>query len=533
MFTAATDLFEMNVDGINDLNVFPVPDGDTGTNMFLTLRAVVERALSVRDDSVSVVSAAMADGALMGARGNSGVILSQFFKGISVGLNKEHDCGPSELATAFTLAKEYSYKAVSNPVEGTLLTVISSVAEAAKQPVVETGNFQAFFDMLLNVARDSVAKTPTKLKILREAGVVDAGGQGLAVIMEGLARWIRDDETPPYKIKAPAVVGEEGNTGEVSEHFLASATEIEYGCCTQFIIVGSGLDLDTIRSQMDELGKSTVVVGDSNLVKVHVHAEDPGLVLSAAVVYGVLGQINIQNMDEQRDQFGTKQGIETVPEELSLTVIAVSSGKGLEDLFRGLGVSRLILGGDTMNPSVQDFVDAIEDAPSKNIIVLPNNRNLVAAAEQAAGISQKQVAVVPSKSVPQGVAATLALNTEESLEQNENVMNGAIGSVRTGEVTEAIRGVKIGDVSVQPGHLIGLLEHEMTVTGTNIEQVVLALLDKAGVSDGDLVTLYWGDLVSEEIARNTARAATDRFSMAEIELLEGGQPHYHFFVSIE
>ncbi|HIA99994.1 MAG TPA: DAK2 domain-containing protein, partial [Gemmatimonadetes bacterium] len=497
MFTVATALFERNVDGINALNVFPVPDGDTGTNMFLTLQAVVERALSVRGDSVSDVAEAMADGALMGARGNSGVILSQFFKGIAVGLNNEHDCGPSELAGALVSAREQSYKAVSNPVEGTLLTVISSVAEAAEESVGSDVNLCAFFDNILNAAKDSVAKTPNKLAVLREAGVVDAGGQGLAVIIEGLAKWVRDEETTPYVIEAPSAIDGAEYSGEVSERFLASIAGVEYGYCTQFVIVGTDLDLDTIRNEMDQLAKSTVVVGDSNLAKVHVHTEDPGSVLSDAIVYGTLGQINIQNMDEQRTQFGVGQEITSVPEDVSLTVVAVASGEGLEGLFRSMGASRLVVDGDTMNPSVQDFLDAIDDAPSKNIIVLPNNRNLVASAEQAADISDKEVAVISSKSIPQGVAAILALNTEESLGQNKITMNEAIGSVRTGEVTEAVRSAKLNAVSVKSGQLIGLLEHELTVTGTNLEQVVLALLDKAGVNDGDLVTLYWGDRVSE------------------------------------
>ena len=533
MFSAATALFERNVGAINALNVFPVPDGDTGTNMFLTLQAVVEKAHAVAGDSASDVAAAMADGALMGARGNSGVILSQFFKGVAVGLDSEQDCGPPELARALASAKEYSYRAVGNPVEGTLLTVISSVAEAAEGSSGPDVTLPEFYDTVLEAAKDSVAKTPTMLAVLREAGVVDAGGQGLAVVLEGAARWVKGEETPPYEIEPPEAIGVDGPTGEVAEHFLESAAEEEYGYCTQFMIEGSALEPDAIRTEMDEMARSTVVVGDSNLIKVHVHAEDPGPVVSAAVVHGTLSQVNIQNMDEQRAEFAGSRQTASAPDRRPLSVVAVASGKGLEELFASLGASDLVVGGDTMNPSVQDLLEAIAEAPSESVIVLPNNRNIVSAAEQAADMSEKEVAVVPSMSIPEGVAAILSLDAEGALDQNAAAMNEAIDSVKTGEVTEAVRTAKINSVPVKPGQLIGLLEHELVVAGTDLSQVVAALLEKAGVSAGDLVTLYWGDPVSEEVAQETARTTGDRFPTAEIELVKGGQPHYHFLVSIE
>ena len=533
MFSAATALFERNVDTINALNVFPVPDGDTGTNMFLTLRAVLEKAETVAGDSASDVAAAMADGALMGARGNSGVILSQFFKGVSVGLDGERECGPPELARALAAAKEHSYKAVGNPVEGTLLTVISRVADAARRSGGADVSLPDFYDAVLDAARDSVAETPTMLAVLREAGVVDAGGQGLAVILEGAARWVKGEDVPPDKIEPPQAIGVDGPTGEISEHFLESAAEEEYGYCTQLMIEGSELDPGAIRTEMDEMASSTVVVGDSDLVKVHVHAEDPGPVLSAAVAHGTLSQVNIQNMDEQRAEFVGGRQTTSIPEQAPLAVVAVASGEGLEELFTSLGASRLVVGGDTMNPSVQDLLDAITEAPSESVIVLPNNRNIVAAAEQAGGISEKEVAVVPAKSIPQGVAAILSLNAEGALDQNAAAMSEAVASVRSGEVTEAVRAAKIDGAPVRPGHLIGLLEHELVVAGTNVSQVVAALLEKAGVGGGDLVTLYWGDRVGEDLAHETARTAADRFPTAEIELVKGGQPHYHFLVSIE
>ena len=301
------------------------------------------------------------------------------------------------------------------------------------------------------------------------------------------------------------------------------------------MIEGSALDPDAIRTEMDGLARSTVVVGDSNLVKVHVHAEDPGPVVSAAVVHGTLSQVNIQNMDEQRAEFAGGRQTASAPEvdRISVAVVAVASGKGLEELFASLGASGLVVGGDTMNPSVQDLLEAIAEAPSESVIVLPNNRNIVSAAEQAADMSEKEVAVVPSMSIPEGVAAILSLDAEGALDQNAAAMNEAIDSVKTGEVTEAVRTAKINSMPVKPGQLIGLLEHELVVAGTDLSQVVAALLEKAGVRAGDLVTLYWGDPVSEEVAQETARTTGDRFPTAEIELVKGGQPHYHFLVSIE
>ena len=531
MFSAATALFERNVAAINALNVFPVPDGDTGTNMFLTLQAVVEKANGVPGGSADAMADAMANGALMGARGNSGVILSQFFRGMAVGLKGSSDFGTAELAAAFRAASDHAYKAVGNPVEGTLLTVIRNAAEAAEATDGPEVTLSDFYDAVLLAARDSVARTPTMLDVLREAGVVDAGGQGLAVLLEGTARWVRGDETALAEIAAPEAVGVEGASGKVSFEFIEATDEELYGYCTQFLIQGEGLDTDGIRERMEVLASSTVVVGDGAIVRVHVHAEDPGPVLSAAVAHGMLAQVNIRNMDEQHAEFSELRRTETPP--APLAVVAVAMGNGIEELFAGLGAARIVTGGNTMNPSVKDLVDAVNEAPSDNVIVLPNNRNIVPAAEQAAELSQKQVKVVASKSIPQGVAAILALSPDGGLEDNVAAMAEALVEVRTGEVTAAVRSATINRVPVRPGQLIGLLEHELVVSGEEAGDVTSALLEKAGVGDGELVTLYWGAPLGEEEATAVFDRLTAGFPDAEIELVRGGQPHYHFLISIE
>ena len=531
MFSAANALLERNVDAVNALNVFPVPDGDTGTNMFLTVKAVVEEANQVAGDSADAVAAAMAKGALMGARGNSGVILSQFFRGMAVGLEGSPDFGTLELATAFREAKEHAYNAVGDPVEGTLLTVIKSAAEAAEAAAGREASLGDFYDAVLVAARDSVARTPTMLDVLREAGVVDAGGYGLAVLLEGTARWVRGDETEPAVIPAPEAIGVDGAVGKVSFEFIEATDQEIYGYCTQFLIEGDGLDTDRVREEMDTLASSTVVVGDGETVRVHVHAEDPGPVLSAAVAHGTLARVNIRNMDEQHEEFADRRRTETMP--AALAVVSVAMGKGIEKLFSSLGAARVVTGGNTMNPSVKDLVDAVTEAPSDNVILLPNNGNIVPAAEQAAKLSEKIVKVVGSKSIPQGVAAILSLAPDGGLEENVAEMTEALEGVRTGEVTAAVRAATINQVRVKPGQLIGLLEHELVVSGEGAAEVAEALLEKAGVEDGDLVTLYWGGPLDEDEANAALERVTARFPDTEVELVHGGQPHYHFLVSIE
>ena len=536
MFSAATLLLERNVQAINDLNVFPVPDGDTGTNMFLTLRSLVEGKNAQGGASAAAVAADMARDALMGARGNSGVILSQFFKGMAVGLEGKADFGAPELVNAFQEARKHAYRAVGEPVEGTMLTVISSVAEATREALARGGDVQGVCEAACVAARDSVAKTPTLLPVLRDAGVVDAGGQGLSVILEGVRLAVNGEFTEAREIAVPEAIGVQGASGAVSADFLVATDEELYGYCTQLLIEGQGLDTEAVRERMADLARSVVVVGDETMVKVHVHADDPGPVVSLAVSHGTLSQVNIQNMDEQHGEFSSARRREAAALSSEVGVVAIAWGKGLEALFASLGASGIVTGGNTMNPSVQELMEAIERAPSDDVILLPNNRNIVPAAVQAADNSRKTVRVIPTRSIPQGISAILSFNPERDLGSNVRDMEEEASSVLTAEVTEAVRPVTIkGDieVAVAPGQLIGLLENELVVGGDDLSEVVVSLLRKAEVADGGLVTLYWGDRLTDHEANAVVADVTAAFPGVEVELVEGGQPHYHFIASIE
>ena len=536
MFSSASHLLERNVEVINALNVFPVPDGDTGTNMFLTMRDVMEKASLLEGASASDMADTMARAALMGARGNSGVILSQFFKGMAVGLEGVSDFGAQELVEAYQRAREHAYKAVDKPVEGTMLTVISSVAEAARESFGLHGTVQDVCEAVSAAARESVARTPSMLAVLRDAGVVDAGGQGLAVLLEGVRRFVVGESSEAVEIAPPEPVGMEWVAGSVSAHFLDETDEEMYGYCTQFLIQGERLDVDAIRDRMGHMALSTVVVGDDTMVNVHVHTDDPGPVVSFAVSQGTLSHVKIENMDQQHVEYADVRRREATPPPpaVEVAVVAVAWGNGLENLFTSLGASGIVAGGDTMNPSVQGLVEAVEAAPSNNVVLLPNNGNIVPAANQAAEYSKKNVRVVPARSIPQGISAILSFNPERDLESNVSNMGEALASVRTGEVTEAVRPATIKGVAVvEPGRLIGLLERQLVATGDSLADVVISVLREAQVSDGDLVTLYWGDRITADDACLVVQKVTDVFQGIETELVEGGQPHYHFIMSIE
>ena len=526
MFASAAALLERNMESVNALNVFPVPDGDTGTNMFLTLRAVVDGAGPADGAPASQVASAMARAALMGARGNSGVILSQLFKGFETGLAGAAECGPQELAAAYASARDLAYRSVAEPVEGTMLTVMSSVADAARGAVDAGAGVDEMGRAVHDAAVDAVARTPTMLKVLRDAGVVDAGGQGLAVILAAARAYVSGETV---EVAAPEPVGVEGATGAVASSFLDSVDEMGYGYCTQLLVEGQGLDVDEMRGLMAAMAASPVVVGDDTMLKIHVHAEDPGPVISLAVSRGVVSDVSITNMDEQHADFSRERREDAA----AVGMVAVALGDGMEAVFRGLGVIGVVAGGDTMNPSVQELKDAAERANAEAVVLLPNNRNVVPAAEQAAESAGKPVYVVPTKSMPQGVAAALAFDADAGAEENAEDMTEAAGDVRTGEVTTAVRSASVDGVDVEAGQLMGLLEHRVVAAGGGLPDVVAAVLREAEVSEGELVTLYAGEPVAEDDGASVADALAAAFPGVELEVMRGGQPHYHFLLSIE
>ena len=534
MFAAAAELFQHNVDLLNRLNVFPVPDGDTGTNMYLTLVDTLSQDAERENVSAREVAVSMARGALWGAKGNSGVILSQFFKGLAAGLDNSEDFGPAEFAHALQLARDFAYKAVGQPREGTMLTVLRYTADAALEAGDST-DMAALLEPVSEAARRAVALTPTMLPVLRQAGVVDAGGHGVLVILEGLRMWAAGETPLEEELPPPDAIGVGEDAGTVSDEFLEAVEEEEFGYCTQLLIEGEGLDSDGVRERMNEMARSAVVVGDAAALKVHVHVEDPGPVISFAVSLGTLSQVKIESMDEQHREFYADRRVQAAPSvsKVPAAIVAVARGEGIEAVFRSIGAAGILAGGDTMNPSVGQILEAVEAAPSDNVIFLPNNGNIVQAARQAAAISEKNMHVVPSTSIPQGVAALLEFNPHKPTDETAADMELGLSNVRTGEVCLAVRQVELNGVAVEEGQVIGILDRELVVAGDAPSDVLLALLERAEVEEGQLVTLYYGDPITEEEAEQAAAAVEDAIPGVELETVDGGQPYYHYVVSIE
>jgi len=518
---------EANVEAINALNVFPVPDGDTGTNMLLTMMAMEAATTKTTDIPASRLMATMARGALMGARGNSGVILAQFFQGLYKGLDGKDNFDCQALTLGLAEATTAAYKAVGTPVEGTMLTVIREISEAT-QAQTGANNILDLWETMCQAARKAVAKTPSLLSVLREAGVVDAGGQGLSILLEGALKGLRGEEPEGIELTAPELDSE---VPGVLEPFIEATEEDLYGYCTQFLIQGEALDANAVRDSMQSIATSTVVVGENTMIRVHVHAKDPGPVLSYAVTRGTLSEVSIVNMDEQHKEFVAARRREKKVQDVG--VLAVASGQGIMDLFLDSGASSVLLGGDTMNPSTQEILTAAEAITAERIIILPNNSNIVPAAEQASSFSTKQITVIPSKTIPQGIAALLSFNSQQKFEANVTAMTQSTFDVISGAVCIAQRDSEMGGVKIAKGQTIGLLERQMVVAGDDRTTVLLDLLAKAAPKDESLITLYWGADTQENEANETADTIRSRFTSAEVEVVFGGQPNYTYIVSVE
>lgn len=526
---SATILLEKHAASINALNVFPVPDGDTGTNMLLTMRAALEESDTTPDDSAAAVAHAAAHGALMGARGNSGVILSQLLRGLAGGLDNKVQFDGADFAAALTEASATAYKGVIKPVEGTILTVGREAAEGARMAVDEGHrDLLQVMERVVAAARDSVARTPTLLNVLREAGVVDAGGQGLFIILEGALRHLRGESVEMVETAAamkPSVTS------------APTEGEMEWGYCTEFILRGHAMDLEGIKQRIAAWGNSVLVVGDENTIKVHVHTSTPGEVISYASSKATLHGIKIDNMqDQHQDYLVMKEDAKFAPtaEEVSgIAIVAVVSGRGLEQVVNSLGVSATVPGGQTMNPSTQELLHAIEAQDAKDVIVLPNNGNVILAAEKAKELSQKNVAIVPSETVPQGISALLAFNYQADMEKNVKAMEKATQNIQTAEITRAIRSVNINDLEVQEGEIIGLLNGDLVASGKAIDEVAFALVERAKTSEHEIITVYYGEEVALPQAEELVNRIQERCPEQEVELIDGGQPHYYYIISAE
>ncbi len=568
---AATEWLTANTDRVNALNVFPVPDGDTGTNMGLTMRAALSEAASASPDvqsSAGEVAAKVAYGSLMGARGNSGVILSQIFRGFARAVADRQEIDGRDLAAALSGAREMAYKAVMRPVEGTMLTVIRVAAERAEACAARTPSLAAVLAEAGCGAREALATTPDLLDILRQAGVIDAGGQGIVFILEGMERFSRGEqivtrqEEPP-----PAPLGTE-------MAFLDQVEELHgeeaFGYCTNFMVFGEGMDFERCRAEIAAMGDSAVIVGDDRVLKVHIHVLNPGKVLDYAVGLGQLGQIKIDNMQtqtdtlvEQREQSGhAKSTVRSGPaigEEPEVTgfgfvsnreavrapvrpltppighqaVLAVAAGEGLAEALRSMGATSIVHGGQTMNPSTEELLAAVEAAPANEVILLPNNPNIVLTANQVPDLSTKKVRVVPSRSVPQGMAALASFNVDDDLDRNVTDMTRALQNVRTVELTCAVRDAIINGVQVGVGQVIGLLDDRLVASGDNAAAVACKALQEAGLENAELVTIFTGEGAKSDGVDRLRQTIEVNYPDITVEVYEGGQPHYHYVIAIE
>ena len=522
---------------VNQLNVFPVPDGDTGTNMLMTMRNAVKEA--ERDDSnhIGQVAALIAHGAMMGSRGNSGTILSQLWQGFAHVLKEQETLSAELLVRGLREAADTAYRGVIQPVEGTILTVAREAAEEAEAAYTETQDMGAILERVVARAKDALSRTPEMLPILKKAGVVDSGGSGLVYILEGILLHLQGHEIRvEHDIAAEAV--------EDLAAALAPEDEEGYGYDVQFILQGENLDVNVVRAAIDHMGWSTLVVGDERAIKVHVHVHDPGIPLSYAVSLGTISDIVVENMQEQFHEYvreRTAAPADPEPEiaapeldEDSIAVVSVASGKGLARVFRQLGAAELIDGGQTNNPSTQEILAAIQRVPTRKVIVLPNNKNIILAAEQAARLATDQeVIIIPTRTMPQGISALLPYDAQGDFEEVAEAMRQAKDEIVTGEVTTATRSVELNGVSVQEGQIIGLIDGALAVAGNNVGQVLKDLIAQVCADDCELITLYYGANVQEDEAQALMEELSELYPEPEFELVYGGQAHYHYIVGAE
>jgi len=530
MIATATSWLEKSSEDIDALNVFPVPDGDTGTNMLLTMRSSVEEASMIGNASASAVAQAIAKGALMGARGNSGVILSQIWRGLAEGLKDKKTFNGSDLAEALRQASAAAYKGLSNPVEGTILTVVREASEAGRAQVDDgSQDLVTVMEAIVDAAGESVANTPTLLPVLREAGVVDAGGQGLYTILEGSLRYLRGEAEQMQFRKPQIIVSTITPLARLTQ--VAAEEEEIYGYCTEFLIKGEELGPDKMRTRLKKKGKSLMVVGDETTVRVHIHTLDPGNVIRYATSLGTMHQVSVRNMDEQHEDFLQMQR-ERAPE-VDIATVAVVSGDGLADVFTSLGVTAIVPGGQTMNPSTKDLLQAVKAVASDKIIVLPNNKNIVLTAEQVQALTEKRVEVVPTQTIPQGVAALLAFDYEADFETNVQLMKEAQSTVKTIEITRAIRSAQLDGLKIKKRQAIGLLDGELLAAGSTTIDIVNKILAKLDLKQTEIATIYYGADTKPTEAEQVSASIREQYPQLQVEVVQGGQPYYNYIVSIE
>lgn len=532
MFVSGANNLQNHKDLVDRLNVFPVPDGDTGTNMSLTISYAMKELSKVENGTITEIGKALSKGSLMGARGNSGVILSQIIRGFAKSIEGKEKLDSQDLANAFKNGSDTAYKAVIKPIEGTILTVVRESSDFAIKNYKKQDDLINFLEMIIKEAKESLDRTPELLKALKEAKVVDSGGKGLVLLYEGMLSALKgnciDLKDSNSNIQ---------NISSQEQINTINTDDIKFSYCTEFILESDKVQDTEIRDMMLKYGDSLVVVGDDGVIKVHVHTNDPGLVLQDALKFGQLVTIKIENMKIQHENIVLnteydKSSSEEV-EEKEFGFIATSMGDGLNTILKEFGVDHIIEGGQTMNPSTEDFVNAIDKINAKNIFIFPNNSNIIMAANQAKEISDKNIIVIPTKNIPQGLTALVSFNIEASVEENEEAMMSSLSLVKSGQVTYAVRDTVMNDIDVKEGNIIGIAEGKLLSAGEKIEDITRELVEKLVDEDTAIVTLFYGEDVSEEDANQLRDLLEEKFEDIDVELYYGGQPLYYYLVSVE
>ncbi|WP_411170501.1 DAK2 domain-containing protein [Clostridium sp. MB05] len=516
---------------VNALNVFPVPDGDTGTNMSATFKAAVKEIEGLNSESIGETSKKLAKGALMGARGNSGVILSQILRGISKGLEGKTEVNTVELAIAFKEGSNAAYKAVMRPTEGTILSVIRAAADAAIDTDVK--DIVSLMDVIVTESKVMLDKTPELLPALKKAKVVDSGGMGLYIILKGMYDALKNDIKAEIKDIKPAEAKMQGAQG-------TEDIDIKFGYCTEFIILADADKANNFRSDIEKMGDSTIVVGYEDVIKVHIHTNDPGSVLAKAVQLGELSKIKIDNMREEhrevlltKEEYNQGESATEESEEVKYAFVSVAMGEGITNIFKDLGVEYVIEGGQTMNPSTQDIMECISKLNAEHIFILPNNKNILMSANQAAEISDKDVRVIPTTTIPQGITCITMFNPEAEVDENLENLKNAIEMVKTGSVTYAVRDTEMDGIEIKEGNMLGLIEGKIKKVGTSYCDVAEEILSDMIDEESELITIFYGADVTEEEAEEFVEKIEDKYEDLDVQCYRGAQPLYYFLMSVE
>lgn len=536
MIASGARMLEINRAKVDALNVFPVPDGDTGTNMSLTLQSAIKEMSACSSNRFQEICDAVSKGALRGARGNSGVISSQIIRGIcSVIRDCQESFDTKTFAKALEAGTKVAYSAVSIPKEGTILTVVRMMSESAGKLAAKNKDFEDFFKALIEVGDEALAMTPELLPVLKKAGVVDSGGVGLMTIMRGFLAAITGEELGKEIPTETVEVKKEAEFGDNSDIINLDLGDIEFAYCTEFFVINlkqmtTLADIDRLKEKLMGIGDSVICIGDLDLVKVHVHTNTPGVALTYALELGELDRIKIENMLEENREL--KKKLEAEKKEMGM--LAICAGEGLAEIFKDLMVDRVIEGGQTMNPSAQDIADAVQKINAENVFVFPNNSNIILAAEQAKGlVNNRTIHVIPTKNVPQGFAAALVFNPDESVPENKTNMTHAIDNVASGQVTYAVRNTTMNGFKLKEGDIIGLDAKKILAKGEDIEETTLSLIKKMKHDEHEMITLYYGEGIEEEQCRALAAKVAEEFPDCDVDYHYGGQPVYYYMVSLE